>query len=573
MGDDVAAVRSILIVDDNADDRAAYKRYLKKYANEFPSVVELDSGQDIESMLLQYDPCCCILDYQLPGQNGLVVLKNIRREFPAELLPVIVLTGEGDEEIAVEMLQSGAQDYLIKSEINATRLYGAIRSALQTANLQKQLTRLAHYDALTGLLNRSLLINRLGQAIHRCNRYNQKCAILHLDIHKFKPMNESHGQEYGDAVLQEVAERIRKHCRATDSPARLGADEFAILLEQVETDICSKIAQKLLEAVEQPMLINGNQQEIKISIGISVYPDTANNGDDLLKQADEALQRAKRSDSLKFVSFSAKYKREWTRQQILERDLPAAVANGDLALVFQPIVSAHNYDLKRLEVLSRWPRLDYDVYAMELIEMIDRLGLADGFHDWLFHEAFLQARKLADGDVTADLCLNIPANYCYSRSISRAIEDSLARHQVDPCRVELEITESTLMLYPDRSVELLNQLHSKGLRIAVDDFGTGYSSMAYLTKLPLDTLKIDKHFFLDNARDGRNKKVISAVTALGHSLGLDIIAEGVETAAELELASQVGCDLLQGFYFGKPAPVGEGWPDFFKRFPLVKPQT
>ena len=222
MGGDVGAVRPILIVDDNADDRTAYKRYLKKYAHEFPLVVELESGQDIEHMLCQYDPCCCILDYQMPGQNGLVVLKNIRREFPAELLPVIVLTGEGDEEIAVEMLQSGAQDYLIKSEINATRLYSAIRSALQTANLQKQLTRLAHYDALTGLLNRSLLINRLGQAIHRCNRYNQKCAILHLDIHKFKPMNETHGQEYGDAVLQEVAERIRKHCRATDSPARLG---------------------------------------------------------------------------------------------------------------------------------------------------------------------------------------------------------------------------------------------------------------------------------------------------------------------------------------------------------------
>lgn len=573
MGGELEAVRPVLIVEDNADDRAAYKRFLKKYEHDFPSIIELENGQDIEAQLHQYNPCCCILDYQLPGQNGLVVLKNIRREFPAEVLPVIVLTGEGDEEIAVEMLQNGAQDYLVKSEVNASRLYGAIRSALQTANLQKQLTRLAHYDALTGLLNRSLLINRLGQAIHRCNRYNQKCAILHLDINKFKPMNETHGQEYGDAVLQEVAERIRKNCRATDSPARLGADEFAILLEQVETDMCSKIAQKLVDAVEQPMLINGREQAIQISIGISIYPDTASNGDDLLKQADEALQRARRSESLKFVSFSAKYKREWTRQQILERDLPGAIANGDLALVFQPIVSAQTYDLKRLEVLSRWPRLDYDVYAMELIEMIDRLGLADGFHDWLFNEAFAQARKLADGNVRADLCLNIPANYCYSKSIGRAVEESLARHQVDPRRVELEITESTLMLYPDRSVELLNQLHKKGLRIAVDDFGTGYSSMAYLTKLPLDTLKIDKHFFLDNVRDARNKKVISAVTALGHSLGLEIIAEGVETSAELELASQVGCDLLQGFYFGKPAPVGDGWPDFFKRFPLVNPQA
>ncbi|WP_053979287.1 GGDEF domain-containing response regulator [Marinagarivorans algicola] len=564
--------RPILIIDDNPDDRKAYKRYLKKYKHEFPLVLERNDGLNIQAIIEQFNPCCCILDYQLPGENGLQVLKNIRHDYAAERLPVIVLTGEGDQDTAIEMLQNGAQDYLVKSDVDATRLYGAIRSALQTANLQKQLTHLAHYDALTGLLNRSLLINRLGQAIHRCNRYNQKCAILHIDINKFKPLNDRYGQKHGDAVLKEVAARIRKNCRATDSPARLGADEFAILLEQLETDMCNSIAQKLIEAIEQPILVEGKNQTIKISIGISIFPNTASSGDDLLKQADEALQRAKRSDGLSFVSFSEKYKREWTRQQVLERDLPKAIANGDLALVFQPIVSAQGYDLRRLEVLSRWPRKDYEVYALELIEMIDRLGLADPFHDWLFFEAFSQAKKLADGNIGADLCLNIPANYCYSKSITRSVEDSIAQHQVDPTRVELEITESTLMLYPERSVALLNRLHDKGLRIAVDDFGTGYSSMAYLTKLPLDTLKIDKHFFLDNARDSRNKKVISAVTALGHSLGLDIIAEGVETEAELSLASNVGCDLLQGFYFGKPSSVQDGWPAFFKRYPLINPK-
>lgn len=564
--------RPILIIDDNPDDLKAYRRYLKKYGGELPHIVDVQDGSHIESVIEQHNPCCCILDYQLPSDNGFNVLQKIRLEYPAELLPVIVLTGQGDEETAVKMLQAGAQDYLVKEDVNATRLYGAIRSALQTASLQKQLTRLAHYDTLTSLLNRSLLINRLGQAIHRCNRYNQKCAVLHLDINKFKPMNESYGQELGDAVLQEVAERIRKNCRATDSPARLGADEFAILLEQVEVDMCHRIAQKLIDAIEQPITLGGQSLLIKISIGISIFPDTASSGDELLKQSDEALQRAKRSDDLCFVSFSEKYKRQWTRQQILERHLPSAVANGDLALVFQPIVNAKNYDLKRLEVLSRWPRDDYSVCALELIEMIDRLGLADPFHDWLFHESFSRAKRLADGNIGADLCLNIPANYCYSKTICRSVETAIALHQVDPTRVELEITESTLMLHPERSVELLNRLHEKGLRIAVDDFGTGYSSMAYLTKLPLDTLKIDKHFFLDNARDARNTKVISAVTALGHSLGLEIVAEGIETQAELSLASQAGCDLLQGFYFGKPSGVESDWSSFFKNYPLIKPQ-
>lgn len=573
-GDEQAASqeRPILIIDDNLGDRKVYQQFLKKYSNEFPVVIELSRGASIGELIEQHNPCCCILGCQLPGENGLVLLKKIRSEYASDTLPVIVLTTEGDEESAVSMLQSGAQDYLVKEDINASRLYGAIRSALQTASLQKQLTRLAHYDTLTGLLNRSLLINRLGQAIHRCNRYNQKCAILHLDINKFKPMNDHYGQEFGDTILQEVASRIRKNCRATDSPARLGADEFAILLEQVEIDTCNKIAQKLIEAIKKPITVGVNKILIKISIGISLFPDTASSGDDLLKQADEALQRAKRSDGLCYVSFSEKYKREWTRQQVLERQLPNAITNGDLAIVFQPIVCVKNYDLKRLEVLSRWPREDYAVFALELIEMIDRLGLVDAFHDWLFYEAFSQAKKLADGNVGADLCLNIPANYCYSKSIFRSVEDSIAYHEIDPTRVELEITESTLMLHPERSVALLNRLHDKGLRLAVDDFGTGYSSMAYLTKLPLDTLKIDKHFFLENVRDPRNKKVISAVTALGHSLGLDIIAEGVETEAELSLASNVGCDLLQGFYFGKPSSASNGWPAFFKNYPLVNPK-
>lgn len=563
-------VRPILIVDDNPDDRAAYKRYLKEYRHEFPQVIELESGVDIMAALEAHNPCCCLLDYKLPAQNGLMVLKNIRRDYAAEVLPVIVLTGQGDEDIAVQMLQCGAQDYLIKSDINANRLYGAIRSAMQTAHLQKQLTHLAHYDALTGLLNRSLLINRLGQAIHRCNRYQHKCGILHLDIRKFKSLNENLGQDCGDAILQEVADRIRKNCRATDSPARLGADEFAVLVEKVEPDVCSKIARKIIEAVEQPIFIAGQQKKVRVAIGISIYPDTASSGDELLKQADEALQRAKSSDEFKCVSFSEKYKRQWTRQQILERDLPRAINKGQLALVFQPIVDAKTFTLKRLEVLSRWPRDDYEVYALELIDMIDRLSLADAFHEWLFNEALLRARQLADNHISADLCLNIPANYCYSQSISKAVEKAMKYHSVDPRRIELEITESTLMLYPDRSVELLTRLHERGLRIAVDDFGTGYSSMAYLTKLPLDTLKIDKHFFLDNQRDPRNKKVISAVTALGHSLDLEIIAEGVETEAELTLAREVGCDLLQGFYFGKPSAVDKDWSAYFERYPLIK---
>jgi EAL domain-containing protein (putative c-di-GMP-specific phosphodiesterase class I) len=171
----------------------------------------------------------------------------------------------------------------------------------------------------------------------------------------------------------------------------------------------------------------------------------------------------------------------------------------------------------------------------------------------------------------ADICLNIPANYCYRQSIIHTIEQAFSLYHIEPSRVELEITESTLMLYPERSVDLLQRLHDKGIRIAVDDFGTGYSSMAYLTLLPLDTLKIDKQFFIENSKNDRNRKVIEAVTALGHSLGLDIIAEGVETSTELELAKQVGCDLLQGYYFGRPQFASGSWADYTQHFSHIAP--
>ncbi len=563
------AQKPILLMDSNPTERQRLGHHLSHYATDLPPVVAVSLEVDARVTIERHNPCCCVLDCTAPDQNSLAILHGIRSHHSAEALPVIVLTAEGDEPMVLQMLQNGAQDYVVKRAADGARLYGAVRSVLQTASLQKQLMRLAHYDALTGLLNRSLLINRLGQAIHRCNRYGQRCAVMHLDIHKFKLLNDVFGQECGDAVLQQVAERIRSSCRATDSPARLGADEFAILLENIETDMCTRIAKKLVDAIEQPIDIQGHSHPIVIAIGISVYPDTASNADDLLKQADEALQRAKRSHSLKYVSFSEKYKREWTRQQVLERDLAGAISHGDLALVYQPIVDGQHFGIKRLEALTRWPRSDYQVHAIELIDMIDRLGLADAFHDWLFDTAFCQVKALESLPVPVDLCVNIPANYCYSKHIEKALLTALSRHHINPTTIELEITESTLMLYPERSVQLLTDLHTQGLRIAVDDFGTGYSSMAYLTRLPLDTLKIDKHFFLDNVRDQRNKKVIAAVTALGHSLGLEIVAEGIETQAELALAQQVGCDLLQGFYFGKPTPVTKGWADYFAGYPLI----
>jgi len=366
--------------------------------------------------------------------------------------------------------------------------------------------------------------------------------------------------------LQAVAERIRNHCRNTDSPARIGSDEFLVLLENVDKNTGRKVADKLLKALEAPFELSGNVVQIGASIGISTYPDTAKNAEELIKQADQALRRAKQGDEHHFVAFSEQHRHQWNRQHILETELPRAIARGDLSLVYQPIVTADSFELKRLEVLSRWPRSDYAVNALELMEMIDRLNLTEPFHEWLFNTAFAQLKRWQSESINPDLCLNIPANYCYHSAISDCVLSALQRHRINPQKVELEITESTLMRFPDKSVRVLQGLHDAGLRIAVDDFGTGYSSMAYLTRFPLDTLKIDRNFFLADVNKDRNRKVIEAITALGHSLELEIIAEGVETDVQLRLAKDVGCDLLQGYYFGRPEFPGVKWNDYASRF-------
>lgn len=556
----------ILIIDDNSDDRATIIRHLKKYEHEFPFIVEVVSTAGAMRSIAEQVPLCCVLAYGLAGQNDLGFLRALRRDYPADVLPVVVISSESDEETAVTVLQNGAQSYLLKEQMTASRLYGALSNAIRASALEKKLKHLAHYDALTGLLNRNLLMNRLELALKRCDRYKQRCALLYLNLDNFKPVNDTYGHAVGDALLQAVAERVRNNCRSTDSPARIGGDEFVILLEQVDNNTGRKVADKVLKALDTPFELAGQTLLIGASVGLAIYPDTARTAEELIKQADQALNRAKQDGPVRFVSFSEKHQKQWNRQHILETELPKAIANGELRLAYQPIVTATGYELKRLEVLSRWPRDDINVNAFELMEMIDRLNLIEPFHDWLFNTAFSQMKRWEGESINPDLCLNIPANYCYNDSISSSVLAALSCYGIDPRKVELEITESTLMRFPEKSTKVLQGLHDHGMRIAIDDFGTGYSSMAYLTKLPLDTLKIDRNFFLGDIGQERNRKVIEAITALGHSLELEIIAEGVETDIQLAIAKKVGCDLLQGFYFGKPAFAGANWQEYQGHF-------
>lgn len=566
----VSLARTILLICENTATANHITHLLNIPNEDWDELCVVTHLEAALQRIRQQPPLCCLLDTQVKPINDQTVVKALRREYASDNLPLLLINPTDGEDDAGQTLAQGAQDYLPLNTMTAAQLSSAIHNAIHTSQLQKQLNNLAHYDSLTGLLNRNLLYNRLSHAVGRCNRYGQSCAVLVIDLNNFKPVNEIYGYDVGDKVLQYVAACIRDNCRSTDSPARMGGDEFVVLLEHVDEQSGQLITEKIVQAIQTPFFVNGISIQLSACAGLATYPVAAS-VEELLKHADEALALAKNAQDQNWVSFSNEHKERWTRQQILERELPKAIANGELALVYQPIVCAKTHQLRRLEALSRWPRSDFAVGAPELINMIDRLQLIEPFHEWLFHCAFKQMHQWKQEAIHADICLNIPANYCYRQSIIHTIEQAFSLYHIEPSRVELEITESTLMLYPERSVDLLQRLHDKGIRIAVDDFGTGYSSMAYLTLLPLDTLKIDKQFFIENSKNDRNRKVIEAVTALGHSLGLDIIAEGVETSTELELAKQVGCDLLQGYYFGRPQFASGSWADYTQHFSHIAP--
>lgn len=556
-------IEPVLVVTSRAQESQRLQAAMREYAREYPNVVRADAAADALLAIRRKMPCCCVIDAGDGLQKGRDLVARVRKSYPQEILPIVLIVADLDE---AEPAELGVQECIVQRDLTPALLYGALGNAIRASKMQRQLEHLSHFDSLTGLLNRSLLMNRLEQSLRRCDRYSERCALLYLDLDNFKPVNEAYGHEVGDLLLQAVADRVKNNCRNTDSPARLGGDEFVVLLENVNNATGRKVADKILKSLSAPFELAGHTLHISASIGLATYPDTAKSASELLKQADQALHRAKDCDDVTFINFSEHHRHQWNRQHALETQLPKAIENDELSLVYQPIVCAKTFELKRIEVLSRWPREDYAVNAFELIEMIDRLNLNDAFHQWLFNTAFAQMKAWKKESISPDLCLNIPANYCYNSAISSCIDSAVQNHGVDPQKIELEITESTIMRFPERSIQLLQKLHSRGIKIAIDDFGTGYSSMAYLTRLPLDTLKIDRNFFLTDINKDRNCKVIEAITALGHSLELEIIAEGVETDRELNLAKRVGCDLLQGYYFGRPAFAGACWQEYQSNF-------
>jgi diguanylate cyclase (GGDEF)-like protein/PAS domain S-box-containing protein len=452
-------------------------------------------------------------------------------------------------------------------ELNATPcLLLTARDISELKHAQAQVQHLAYHDSLTNLPNRALLLDRLTQQIALLKRHELRGALLFLDLDHFKHINDSLGHPVGDAVLKLVTARLEASVRQEDTVARLGGDEFVVLLSGLEGKRSTVVrqargvAEKLRQLLAEPMLLDGHRLQVTPSIGIALIPDHGDTPADLLKRADIALYRAKDSGRNCIQLFRNTMQKAASERLRLENDLRLALARGEFELHFQPQVDARNNQIIGAEALLRWchPTLGAQSPAL-FIHVLEESGLILEVGGWVLAEAcHACAQLLKDGLVDASqfsLCVNISPRQFRQNDFVERVESSLAASKLPAGMLKLEITEGIVIQNIDDTIAKMNRLKRVGVSFAMDDFGTGYSSLTYLKRLPVDVLKIDQSFVRDATLDVNDAEIIRAIVAMARSLGLAMIAEGVEQRDQLDFLQQQGCHHYQGYLFSKPVPL------------------
>ncbi len=425
---------------------------------------------------------------------------------------------------------------------------------------EERIHHLAYYDALTNLPNRTLMTKLVDQALTVSHRNKLHGCVLFIDLNRFKLINDTLGRQAGDQLLHEVAHRFRRVLREQDVVARLSGDEFAVALFEITQHYeASMVAQKLLAALAEPFLIDGNDLRVGASIGISVYPQDGTDAETLLRLADIAMYRAKQGEEADGVAFYSQDMNQGMQERMrIESGLRQALGNGELLLHYQPKFSIENGHIIGAEALVRWKHPERGlVPPAEFIPLAEATGLVVQVGEWVLEAACAQAQawKLA-GLQPIRLAVNVSARE-FTSALPIRVQDTLRRYGLEPSWLELEITESTLMHNIDRVIGIMDRITAMGVTLSLDDFGTGYSSLSYLKRFPIDTLKIDRSFTTGIPGDANDCAIASTIISIAQQLKHKVIAEGVETVEQLSFLKRSGCDEVQGYLFSRPLPPAE----------------
>jgi diguanylate cyclase (GGDEF)-like protein len=431
------------------------------------------------------------------------------------------------------------------------------RSRHDLAEAHARLHHIATHDPLTGLPNRNLLKERLAHALAGGHRAGRTIALAALDLDHFSAVNHSFGHAVGDGVLAEIAHRLESTLRHSHLLARVGGDSFALLIDSVSARMeADEVTRAMAAALERPLTVNGGQIRAQLSAGVSIWPDDANRADDLLAHAEAALVAAKSSGGGRVLFFESGMSDSMRERLALENELRRALVAGEFEVHYQPQLSLRTGKVVALEALLRWRHPTKGLIApSSFVPLAEQTGLIVPLGEWVLHEVLRQTRSwLPESGLDVRVAVNLSAVQFHHHDILDTILAALSNSGLEARVLELELTESALMTDPERSAAALKVLRSLGVSIAIDDFGTGYSSLSYLRRLPIDKLKIDRSFVRDLASNNTDESIIRAIVSLAHSVGLQVVAEGVETHEQLERIRALDCDQWQGYYCCPPQP-------------------
>ena len=550
-------VRLLLVEDDEADARFLRASLARNKGTtlEITHVTRLNDGLALLKST-QFD--VVLLDLHLPDASGEICVREIQRV--SSTTPIVVLSGQDSEEYAIDILNQGVQDYLVKWDQEGKSILRSIRYAIERKRTELRLNHLANYDLLTQIPNRNYFVDYLKKAVSRAQRNRKLLGLLFLDLDRFKGVNDTLGHHFGDKLLSSVSKRITETVREGDVVARMGGDEFAVLLEDLrDTHAAEAVARKLIRSLSAPYEIENRSISLTISIGVTIFPKDRGSPEALVKNADIAMYQAKAAgrNGLKF--FTESMYAQIAHQHAVVQEIQRAIGTDEFFLLYQPQFRLSDKRLDGAEALIRWNRPGHGLsMPNEFIGIAEESGQIVPLGYWVIEEAFSQSASWQYAEQAPHrIAINISPQQIQRPTFYTKLKRLISAHRINPENIELEVTEGCLVQDVHFVEKSLRRLKDLGFTLAIDDFGTGQSCLDYLRRFPIDTLKIDRSFVKDIGVNKHGPAICRAILSLADSLDMDTVAEGIENEEQLDFLVQNGCRRAQGYYFGRPVGSDE----------------
>ncbi len=543
----------VLIISDQGTDHLILSACLERAV---PARFELANSDTIER------PLDALLD---PSHDAVIMAYGPETEYLLRLaqkhevsVPIILLLDEATEVLTSQLLDFGAQDYLVRGQLQDALVHRILDYGIQLKAAREQIKQLSKRDVLTGTLNRSGFRAHLERAVDRSHRYKFKTALLHLNIDHFANVNDHYGEHNGDRLIQEIARRLLNKLRSTDSIARIAGDEFSVVLEDVSSaEDVETIARKMLGTVSEPMLLDEQQVSVEASIGAAIFPDSASEVPDLIEQARDAMQQAKAVEGGNFVSYNEELAFDVAGNTSLAAELRTAVRKNQFELHYQPRIDLKTGELEGLEALLRWNHPERGLITpAEFISVCEDMGLLKTIgYQVIQHACTAQVWMASQGMADVDVAVNISFSQIQDERFVDIVRDTIERTGVNPDRLEFELTETTILKNPEAIKSRMDQLRLLGISFSLDDFGTGFSQLTHLTELPISVIKVDRSFVQDVPHNAQQVAVCSMIIKMAQRLDMPVVAEGAETYEQIEFLREQDCNQVQGHYYSQAIPL------------------